>query len=314
MSNVRFLDQVSVSSFGSAGDSGTGDTGSLLITASEALNGIIFTKGDNSTFTVNVEGAAGPTGPTGPSGPAGVDGNLAHWKYDSNTDPNTGPSNGYIKLDAIWSSTPNYLLVDDLSSTPEINFSSILNSISIGSVIKLTSITDSDVYKFLEVNAVAPLESGYEKYEVTQIGSNGTPLSNDLIALSLPAPATSPVSVAYDDSIVVSSTSTINFTGSGFDITDAGGGTVDIFYEAFPYTGSAAITGSFEVIGFSTLTGSLFIEGSIGEDALAVYSGSEKKVSVNSEGILALDEFAYTPTAVKGGLMYSASNFWLGIE
>ena len=179
MSNVRFLDQVSVSSFGSAGDSGTGDTGSLLITASEALNGFIFTTGDNSTLTLNVA---------------------------------------------------------------------------------------------------------------------------------------SPVSVAYDDSIVVSSTSTINFTGSGFDITDAGGGTVDIFYEAFPYTGSAAITGSFEVIGFSTLTGSLFIEGSIGEDALAVYSGSEKKVSVNSEGILALDEFAYTPTAVKGGLMYSASNFWLGIE
>lgn len=82
----------------------------------------------------------------------------------------------------------------------------------------------------------------------------------------------------------------------------------------FPYTGSAIITGSLEVIGFSTLTGSLFVEGSIGYDALAVYSGSEKKVSVNSEGVLALDEFLYTPSAVKGGLMYSASNFWLGIE
>ena len=317
MSNIRFLDQVSVSSFDTSGGGGTGDTGSLLITASEAPNGVIFTKGDNSTFTVNVEGAAGPTGSAGPSGSAGIDGNLAQWRYDSDTDPNSGPSNGYLKLDAAWSSTPNYLLVDDLSYSPEINLSTILNAISIGSVIKLVSTTDSNTYKFLEVNSVAPLESGYEKFEVTQLGSNGTISVGDTLAVSLPAPATSPVSVASDGSIVVSSTSTINFTGSAFSVTDGGGGTVNIFSETvdtFPYTGSASITGSFEVIGFSTLTGSLFIEGSIGEDALAVYSGSEKKVSVNSEGVLALDEFLYTPIAVKGGLMYSASAFWMGIE
>jgi hypothetical protein len=260
MSNVRFLDQVSVSSFDTSGGSGTGDTGSLLITASEALNGITFTKGDNSTFTVNVEGAAGPTGPSGPSGSAGVDGNLAQWKYDSNTDPNTGPSNGYIKLDADWSSTPNYLLVDDLSSTPEINFSSILNTISIGSVIKLTSITDSDVYKFLEVNSVAPLESGYEKYEVTQIGSNGTLSNNDLIAFSLPAPATSPVSVAENGTSIVSSTSTINFSGSGFAVTDAGGGVVDIENTFNVDTGSLLVTGSVtdNVLTFEKGDGSTF--------------------------------------------------------
>jgi hypothetical protein len=260
MSNVRFLDQVSVSSFDTSGGSGTGDTGSLLITASEALNGITFTKGDNSTFTVNVEGAAGPTGPSGPSGSAGVDGNLAQWKYDSNTDPNTGPSNGYIKLDADWSSTPNYLLVDDLSSTPEINFSSILNTISIGSVIKLTSITDSDVYKFLEVNSVAPLESGYEKYTVTQIGSNGTLSNNDLIAFSLPAPATSPVSVAENGTSIVSSTSTINFSGSGFAVTDAGGGVVDIENTFNVDTGSLLVTGSVtdNVLTFEKGDGSTF--------------------------------------------------------
>lgn len=260
MSNVRFLDQVSVSSFDASGGGGTGDTGSLLITASEAVNGITFTKGDSSTFTVNVAGAEGPTGPAGSQGPAGVDGNLAQWKYDSDTDPNTGPSNGYIKLDADWGSTPNYLLVDDLSSTPEINFSSILNSISIGSVIKLTSVTDTDVYKFLEVNAVAPLESGYEKYEVTQIGSNGTILSDDLIAFSLPAPATSPVSVAENGTIVVSSTSTLNFSGSGFAVTDGGGGTVDIENTFNVDTGSLLVTGSVtdNVLTFEKGDGSTF--------------------------------------------------------
>lgn len=92
--------------------------------------------------------------------------------------------------------------------------------------------------------------------------------------------------------------------------TGSGGGGGDLF----PYTGSAEITGSLEVIGFSTLTGSVFIEGSIGKDALAVYSGSEKKVSINNEGVLRLDEFLYTPTAVGGGLIYSASSFWIGID
>lgn len=107
----------------------------------------------------------------------------------------------------------------------------------------------------------------------------------------------------------------IEFTrqdNSTFTITiDTGsGGITDIF----PYTGSAIITGSLEVIGFSTLTGSLFIEGSIGTDALAVYSSSgEKRVSVNSEGVLILDEFTYTPTAVEGGIIHSASAFWVGV-
>lgn len=56
MSQVRFLDQVSVSSFDTTTASNVG-TGSLLVTASESPDGIIFTKGDNSTFTVDVGGS-----------------------------------------------------------------------------------------------------------------------------------------------------------------------------------------------------------------------------------------------------------------
>lgn len=124
--------------------------------------------------------------------------------------------------------------------------------------------------------------------------------------------------VSYTGSLVTSGVSNMNFIGDGVTVVSSGssGVTVNIpggdVGSAFPYTGSARITGSLDVIGFTNLTGSTFIQGTIGQDALAIYSGSEKKVSVNSEGVLKLDEFLYTPTAVSGGLMYSASSFWMG--
>ena len=52
---VRFLDNVSVSAFGNTGGTGTTNTGSLLATASAALNVITFTKGDGSTFPVTID-------------------------------------------------------------------------------------------------------------------------------------------------------------------------------------------------------------------------------------------------------------------
>lgn len=123
--------------------------------------------------------------------------------------------------------------------------------------------------------------------------------------------------VFYTGSNVASNIENLNFTGNGVTVNTSGSRGVVINIpggsgDAFPFTGSAEITGSLEIIGFTNLTGSTFIQGTIGQDALAVYSGSEKKVSVNNEGVLQLDEFLYTPTAVSGGLMYSASSFWMG--
>jgi len=90
-------------------------------------------------------------------------------------------------------------------------------------------------------------------------------------------------------------------TGSGGDL--------------FPYTGSAEITGSLEVIGFTNLTGSTFIQGTAGNDALSVStSGGDKKLSVNSEGVTVLGEMTSTPTAVEGGIYYSSSQFYFGVE
>ena len=91
--------------------------------------------------------------------------------------------------------------------------------------------------------------------------------------------------------------------------TGSGGGSL------FPYTGSAEITGSLEVIGFTNLTGSTFIQGTAGNDALAVSDSSgDKKFSVNSEGVVVLEEQTSEPTAVEGGIYYSHSQFYFGIE
>lgn len=37
-------------------------------------------------------------------------------------------------------------------------------------------------------------------------------------------------------------------------------------------------------------------------------------VKVNSQGIVILDDYQYTPTPIKGGLLYSGSEFYLGLE
>lgn len=129
--------------------------------------------------------------------------------------------------------------------------------------------------------------------------------------------------VFYTGSSVASNIENLNFTGSGVTITSSGSRGVLINIpgggggggDAFPYTGSAEITGSLEVIGFTNLTGSVFIEGTSGSDAFAVSdSSSVKRFSINSEGVAVLAEMTSEPTAVEGGMYYSASQFFFGVE
>ena len=129
--------------------------------------------------------------------------------------------------------------------------------------------------------------------------------------------------VFYTGSSVASNIENLNFTGSGVTITSSGSRGVLINIpgggggggDAFPYTGSAEITGSLEVIGFTNLTGSVFIEGTSGSDAFVVSdSSSVKRFSINSEGVAVLAEMTSEPTAVEGGMYYSASQFFCGVE
>lgn len=88
-----------------------------------------------------------------------------------------------------------------------------------------------------------------------------------------------------------SSTFTVTVdTGSG-----GGGGS------SFPFTGSAQITGS------------LGLTGSLGVD-IADGNGGNTKFAINNEGVAVLAALDTTPTAVEGGIYYSSSQFFFGLE
>lgn len=110
----------------------------------------------------------------------------------------------------------------------------------------------------------------------------------------------SPVTASLITTASVSS-NTITFTKgdtSTFDITvdtgSGGGG------DAFPYTGSAEVTGSFGV------TGSVGVNIEDG-------NGGNTKFAVNSQGAIVLAALVTPPTAITGGVYYSASgDFFVG--
>jgi hypothetical protein len=86
---------------------------------------------------------------------------------------------------------------------------------------------------------------------------------------------------------------------------------VEVTAEIFPYTGSAGISGSIDLVG------TLNVEVAPGETAVAVYiednNGTPTKYQINGEGVPVLGALNLTPTAVGGGMFYSASNeFFLG--
>jgi len=62
------------------------------------------------------------------------------------------------------------------------------------------------------------------------------------------------------------------------------------------------------------ITGSLFIDLNGSTDTFDVKVQGEDRVKVNEEGVLVLNPFEVTPTAVSGGVFYSGSNeFFLGL-
>lgn len=77
----------------------------------------------------------------------------------------------------------------------------------------------------------------------------------------------------------------------------------------FPFSGSAQITGSLGV------TGSIELEkGEAETDFFLIKSASFTPLKLNSDGVAVFGGFSSLPTAVEGGLAYSASNFYAGIE
>jgi len=77
----------------------------------------------------------------------------------------------------------------------------------------------------------------------------------------------------------------------------------------FPFTGSADITGSLQV------TGSVAFETGIGgTDFFIIKSGSANPIKFNGQGIMQFANTNFNPTAIGGGIYYSGSQWFLGVD
>lgn len=95
-----------------------------------------------------------------------------------------------------------------------------------------------------------------------------------------------------------------NVVASTIASLESGGGST------FPFTGSAQITGSLSVTGSSTFE----LNQGQTTDFFLIKSSSFNPLKVNSNGVVTFGGFNDLPTAVEGGMAYSASNFYIGIE
>ncbi len=78
----------------------------------------------------------------------------------------------------------------------------------------------------------------------------------------------------------------------------------------FPFSGSAHITGSLNITGSSEF---LKDPGS-NSDFFLIKSASFSSFKVNAQGVSIFGDYTYTPTPVKGGMIYSGSSFYAGIS
>jgi hypothetical protein len=308
--NIRFLDQnVTLASTTTGGAisvySASQDLGVVTILDFTG-SGITNITNTNGTALINISGtigASGSAGPSGSSGPSGSEGNLAIWRYDTNTTM-SDPGSGYFRFDTTWNSlSTSKLSIDDTSFSPAINLGSVLNGITLNSIVKFVSLTNPNTYKYLQITGIAPLQSGFEIYDVTTLAASGSPSTNDQFGFSIPAPSAGAIEILDNNVSIISAVTSINFSGSAFTVTDAGSNGVTVFADfgsTFPYTGSADISGSASVNGIFLVK-------------LNNGNGDPNKFQVNSEGTVVLGKLNTTPTAVSGGIFYSSSNeFFFG--
>ena len=104
-----------------------------------------------------------------------------------------------------------------------------------------------------------------------------------------------------------------------FPVTIGGGGTPGSPSNSIQFNDGGSFGGDPRFIfekttGLTQLSGSLQITGSSTSDIFIIKSASIDALKVNTQGVLVLGEMTSTPSAVAGGIYYSSSNFYMGIE
>ena len=115
---------------------------------------------------------------------------------------------------------------------------------------------------------------------------------------------------------------TMTFTkgnNNTFDVTLPGGSTPGGLDTQVQFnSGGSALGGSprftFDNTGLVKLSGSFQITSSTSNDIFLIKSGSIEVAKVNNDGVFVLGEMETTPPAVEGGIYYSSSAFYVGIE
>jgi len=71
--------------------------------------------------------------------------------------------------------TPTAIAINNESYDPVVDFGDILESWSIGTILKFVARDDSRIFKYFNITAVLPLKSGFENYSVSQIETSQSP-------------------------------------------------------------------------------------------------------------------------------------------
>lgn len=282
-----------------------------------------FTGSAIISSSLSVTGSANVTGSLFVNGllvGADTGAQLAIWRYTSSLLTGVDPGPGYFRLNAVWSSSPNSASFDNFAYNPSVSFSGYLDNLTVGTIIKLVSLTEGGTYKLLQITSTTPPETGYETYGVSQLTSAGNdPNDGDQFAF---IPVGSP-GVGFD---------TINNPGPGRVIlsdgsTNAATASVNLIYSgnSFYVTGStifSGVSGETNIVtvksgstNFLTInTGSLF---DIYSNLFNVSNPTtQQPVLTVSESIVKIATHSIDPagTAPNGGIYFTSASMYVGLD
>lgn len=251
------------------------------------------TAGSSGTSgTSGTSGLSGTDGSSGTSGVSGADGYFAKWRYRATDDTSTNPGNAYFALNiSSWGVSPTEIALNDKPF--DLNGQSIstyLDSLQIGSVLKIVNTNDANNYKLLQITQVSPFEFGYEAYGVNQLASNGGDPNNGDIFTITPLGIPGALTLTGDTNNGI-----ITLNGSRPYATVESNMTFD--GSTLNVTGSAIITGSMNIIGDLTVNGKTIlnanqpnVESLIVSGAMSIVRNQFKSASLSIQNLGTLSD------------------------
>lgn len=108
-------------------------------------------------------------------------------------------------------------------------------------------------------------------------------------------------------------------SNSGWSIVGGGGGTPASPANSIQFNNGGTFGGDPRFVfnpnsGLAQISGSLHITSSVSSDVFIVNDGTTDLFKIQNDGVLIFTDQPTLPTAAKGGMVYSGSAFYIGIE